>query len=295
MSRLESWSPIRFDAATEIAFSKHMLGRILPLMRLGSWIGIVSFAGYQLWDLWIDPDALGLTGPIRLSVVALMLVSLGLTHTRWVKSDPRYLPFLVLFVYLGVALGLSLVLSRLPGGFAAGMESYALGMIFVPVLVSGAKQAAGILLPYFAAILLVMFLTGASGHDITNAAAWTSGGVAFCVLFAHLLDVINRRSFHLENLLAEERQRSEELLLNVLPADIAARLKAEKEPLADSHDTVSVLFADLAGFTDMSRKLSPEALVNLLNDLFSRFDRLVEQHGAEKIKTIGDAYMVATG
>lgn len=114
-------------------------------------------------------------------------------------------------------------------------------------------------------------------------------------LLACLLDVINRRAYQLERELEDEKRLSEALLLNILPADIATRLKAREEPLADTHDSVSVLFADLAGFTDISRKMSAKQLVDLLNDLFSRFDKLAEQHGAEKIKTIGDAYMVATG
>ena len=92
-----------------------------------------------------------------------------------------------------------------------------------------------------------------------------------------------------------EFQRAEGLLLNILPARIAERLKAQEEPLADSLTSVTVLFSDIAGFTNMSRGMTAEALVTLLNDLFMRFDDLVEQHGAEKIKTIGDAYMIATG
>ncbi len=92
-----------------------------------------------------------------------------------------------------------------------------------------------------------------------------------------------------------EFSRAESLLLNILPAAIAARLKAQEKPLADSHNSVSVLFANLAGFTDLSRKMSATELVTLLNDLFSRFDRLALEHDAEKTKTIGDAYMVATG
>ena len=98
-----------------------------------------------------------------------------------------------------------------------------------------------------------------------------------------------------ETKLEAEHERAETLLLNVLPRPIAERLKAQEEPLADSLDAVTVLFADIAGFTNMSRTLSAEALVTLLNDLFTRFDALADQHGAEKIKTIGDAYMVATG
>ncbi len=98
-----------------------------------------------------------------------------------------------------------------------------------------------------------------------------------------------------EDALQQEFDRAETLLLNILPADIAARLKASEKPLADSHESVSVLFADLVGFTAISRTVSATQLVNLLNDLFSRFDRLADEHGAEKIKTIGDSYMVATG
>lgn len=98
-----------------------------------------------------------------------------------------------------------------------------------------------------------------------------------------------------EEALQFEFSRAEALLLNILPAEIATRLKANEEPLADTHESVSVLFADLAGFTGISRTMSADELVNLLNDLFSRFDKLSELHGAEKIKTIGDAYMVATG
>ncbi len=83
------------------------------------------------------------------------------------------------------------------------------------------------------------------------------------------------------------------LLLNVLPAPIAEKLKRQSGIIADRFDDVSVLFADIAGFTPMSAKLSPGELVGLLNRVFSLFDRLVEEHGLEKIKTIGDAYMVA--
>ena len=92
-----------------------------------------------------------------------------------------------------------------------------------------------------------------------------------------------------------EFERAETLLLNILPTEIAVRLKAQEEPLADAHDEVSVLFADIAGFTNLSRILSADSLISLLNDLFTRFDTLAEGYGAEKIKTIGDAYMVAAG
>jgi guanylate cyclase len=95
--------------------------------------------------------------------------------------------------------------------------------------------------------------------------------------------------------LEAERERSERLLLNVLPGPIAERLKFETGVIADHYDTVSVLFADLVGFTERSLVMAADELVALLDEIFSAFDRLADAEGVEKIKTIGDAYMVAGG
>ncbi len=92
-----------------------------------------------------------------------------------------------------------------------------------------------------------------------------------------------------------ERDRANRLLLNILPGPIAKRLKHRESPIADKFDDISVLFADIVGFTQWSEPLTPDATIDYLNDVFSRFDRLVESHGLEKIKTIGDGYMVVAG
>ncbi len=95
--------------------------------------------------------------------------------------------------------------------------------------------------------------------------------------------------------LEREHQRAEQLLLNILPAPIAARLKRDPRTIADSFDTATVLFADIVGFTGLASRLPSAQVVAFLNDLFSGFDRLAEKHGLEKIKTIGDAYMAVGG
>ena len=95
--------------------------------------------------------------------------------------------------------------------------------------------------------------------------------------------------------LESEQARSEKLLLNILPAPIAERLKRDERTIADAYADVSVLFADLVNFTKLSEEMSPNQIVALLNQIFSAFDELAEKHGLEKIKTIGDAYMVAGG
>ncbi len=95
--------------------------------------------------------------------------------------------------------------------------------------------------------------------------------------------------------LEAEKQKSEKLLLNILPKSIAERLKTENKAIADGFESVTVLFSDIVGFTNLSTHFPPETLVQLLNELFSIFDDLTESHDLEKIKTIGDAYMVAGG
>lgn len=96
-------------------------------------------------------------------------------------------------------------------------------------------------------------------------------------------------------LLAEEQKKSERVLLNVLPSSIAQRLKDHQGLIADGYADVTVMFADLVNFTQLTESLSPEQMVSILNTIFSGFDELSEKYGVEKIKTIGDAYMVVGG
>jgi adenylate cyclase len=92
-----------------------------------------------------------------------------------------------------------------------------------------------------------------------------------------------------------EQERSEKLLLNILPAPIADRLKSSDKTIADGFADVTVMFADIVNFTQVATNMSPSQVFAMLNRIFSAFDELAEQHGLEKIKTIGDAYMVAGG
>jgi class 3 adenylate cyclase/DNA-binding response OmpR family regulator len=95
--------------------------------------------------------------------------------------------------------------------------------------------------------------------------------------------------------LKESQERSEKLLLNILPATISERLKQDTSAIAEQFDEVTILFADIVGFTPLSTRIKPTELVNLLNEIFCRFDQLTEKYQLEKIKTIGDAYMVVGG
>jgi class 3 adenylate cyclase/HAMP domain-containing protein len=112
------------------------------------------------------------------------------------------------------------------------------------------------------------------------------------------IEQANRKTeeaIHQAEQLSEERQHSERLLNNILPAIIAERLRNGESMIAETFPEVTVLFADIVGFTELSARLGPREIVNMLNDVFGRFDKLVVEHKLEKIKTIGDCYMVVGG
>lgn len=119
-------------------------------------------------------------------------------------------------------------------------------------------------------------------------------GIVSSISFALLYYFVRGKNQALE-LLRLEQEKSERLLLNVLPKEIAPALKDGQDNIAEYYPEASVLFADIVGFTQLSARMNPREMVAILNDIFSYFDTLVEQYGLEKIRTIGDNYMVASG
>jgi adenylate cyclase len=113
--------------------------------------------------------------------------------------------------------------------------------------------------------------------------------------FVRQRDKLQEYADERNRLLAKEQEKSERLLLNILPGPIAERLKEQHVTIADGFADVTVMFADIINFTRLSEEMPPKFMVTMLNEVFSHFDGLAEKHGLEKIKTIGDAYMVAGG
>jgi guanylate cyclase len=157
---------------------------------------------------------------------------------------------------------------------------------------------------WFGAFLAVFALTGILGEaffpDADLPIWFTTTMLALNVVgtgsiaFTLLASFASQRNVALRALRAEQ-ERSEALLMNVLPSSIAERLKAATQTIADDCESASILFADVVDFTPLAQRLPAADVVGVLDHLFSRFDELVERHGLEKIKTIGDCYMAAAG
>jgi class 3 adenylate cyclase len=129
-------------------------------------------------------------------------------------------------------------------------------------------------------------------EKIKTATVLVGAALAGAILVALL---VAKQFFSALNALAEEQRKSDRLLRNILPGPIAQELKRQERTIADSFPEVTVMFADIVGFTELAAQTDPIELVEILNVIFSEFDQLTEEHGLEKIKTIGDAYMVVGG
>jgi class 3 adenylate cyclase len=195
-----------------------------------------------------------------------------------------------------------IVVASLRLGVAAGFQAYFFVFAANSFLFFGEKQ------PWlrisFALLSVLCCLIVSFAADIADAVELSpivteSLGFASAVVvvgtMVFIVDLFTSAAAQAEALFAEEHARSERLLLNVLPATISARLKDDDRAIADGFADVTVLFADLVGFTELSQRMTPAELVTMLNRVFSAFDDLAETLGLEKIKTIGDCYMVAAG
>jgi adenylate cyclase len=221
-------------------------------------------------------------------------------------------------IVIVVAPVLLLILDRVPHRFSAVVNAM-FAVVYVLVLFETAMFG-GLLESGLSAMFTVIMFVGALVALGTGAAVFWFGAfvvaVIYSVLVPNWIDAVyvndNPAADVALNLVAtgvvifavmvyfvRQRDRfqkeSDDLLRNILPDEIATRLKASPSMIADFYDSASVLFADIVDFTPMSADMSAEELVGLLNGVFSTFDGIVEELGLEKIKTVGDAYMVASG
>ena len=202
-----------------------------------------------------------------------------------------------------VAILLAPTLSMIPLGGFTGSGGVGLWGVMAPLgaLIFGSSRDG---IRWYAAFLVVLLGSGIAGPVLgfesplpgwfTNLMLGLNIAVGGTMVFT-LLALFARQREDALTALRHEQERAESLLLNILPGSIAERLKSNPATIADQFAAASVLFADVVNFTPRSESLSAADVVGVLDRLFSHFDALAERHGLEKIKTIGDAYMVASG
>ncbi len=263
--------------------SSLVLGSIMFIFAGALW-GILYF----LFGQWI-------AGSIPLSYAVISFFSVIVYHfTR------RYRFFV--FSQLLLILFLPFLLMIALGGFvkSSGVILWSLISPLSALLFDEPYRALRWLAAYLGLVILSGFL---EFHPLVSATlppalvtlffVMNIGAVSTIVIILLAYFVVQKDQLFL--LLRNEQAKSENLLLNILPREIAAILKNESRTIADHYTEASVLFADMVGFTPLSARLEPVEMVELLNEAFSFFDSLLDKYDVEKIRTIGDSYMVASG
>ena len=290
---LRRLAAVGFDAddSDDVRLDKAMVSLVASLLAAMSCVWIAIYLAIGL------PRSAAIPFVYQLCVVASLV---GFARTKRLRGIRTVL--LVLMLVLPFALQWSL------GGFANG-SAVAVWAGITPVLayLFGVRSWAS--LAGFVALLAVsgMFettLAGSAPHIgagvraalfVLNLAGPSVAAFFALLYFTTERDRTRAALVHEHRLLEAEQTRSERLLLNILPAPIAEQLRDGATTIAESQPDVAVLFADIVGFTPLGEALEARALVELLNEVFVVFDDLAEAAGLEKIKTIGDAYMVVGG
>jgi guanylate cyclase len=236
-------------------------------------------------------EALG-SGFVWVAAINALVVALFIPLLVALQWKPRLFSLWVQLL-LGIILLVSIPLAALQGGLvASGIDSIFTVAIVVMILILFGIRTAVL---WFVAFLVVVALTLLiptwvdplyPGETPEAEIAFNLVAFGLVMLIAMIYFVRQRDRFQKE---------SDDLLHNILPDEVAMRLKADEALIADDYESASVLFADMVGFTPMSAQMTPPQLIELLNDVFASFDAFVEELGLEKIRTVGDEYMVAAG
>ncbi len=284
------------DPVLESAFRAEQARKMIKPIRAACVAGFVmTLLGGALIAKFV-PEVRGQLAISMLIVLALFVAYYSATYARhFARTDQ--IALLVVAYGLGlayIALSARLTLSPLPavGLLLLTIHTFSVYSIFPMRFPLGCMAGWGTSAVYLGYLSSIDALQGTqlAGQGAVLVVVNLCGMIA-----SYLNERATRGEFLALRLLGQERERSERLLLNILPVAIAERLKNSPEFIADHSAEVTVLFADIVGFTPLSASKAPQDLVRLLDIIFSEFDALAEKHGLEKIKTIGDAYMAASG
>jgi len=266
------------------------VARRLRATNIAAWIGASSVAFFAVWRF--------LNGISHWKYAALVALSFGFTQLLH-----RFGPLVAPLALAATAYTWIFWLS-LNGGAASGTTFLYFTAGALGILLIGAERPfLSIVIGAVATALLIVLHIGLLPVHINNDESLGFSPVAFIVnalsnsvaLYVIVFYAV-RQFTRAEERAEREYQRSESLLVNILPASVAERLKGQPDvAIVDTYPEASILFADMAGFTARASDTTPRELVQFLNSVYTRLDGLVERHGLEKIKTTGDAYMVVSG
>ena len=294
---------LRFPDDIEQQFREEYRVTTLSATRIAMALGIVLFSLFGILDIYAVPISKHFVWFIRYAVVDPILIFIFIA--TYIPRLQRYIQPLVSIGIAVTGLGIvSIITFAREAEF--GSKFYFGGLLLVSMWAYGLARLRFqyavlanmiILIGYEAAsILIKQLLASETGIVIFAIHNFFFLGANVIGMFAsYNLERYTRKDFLQKYTIQSQRDQSDKLLFNVLPARIAEKLKQSNETIAEKFSSASVLFADIVNFTPISARFDPLEVVEMLNELFSHFDELVDKHSVEKIQVAGDGYMVAAG
>ena len=275
-------------------FENYMIASVIRGRSIDIALGFIFYNLFIVWDWYVAPDKFFTLLFIRLTVTALYILIVWLHDTPFIQKNLR-------LVYVGLMLT---VLNSITLIYSIAYQDQmpadmTLAAIILPFCMSAfhvLRTDALIVGSTYVLGFYVLFYSNSGSqelfinHIISFAAAFAMG-----VAGATISQRYSMRAFLDDKRLREETNRADQLLLRTFPFEVAKELKFTSKSQAKRHDHVTVMFCDIANFTELSANMQPETLVDWLNSVFSSVDQLVLENGCEKIKTIGDSYMAVCG
>jgi class 3 adenylate cyclase len=294
---------LRFPEEVEEEFLEDYHLNTVSTTRLALFLGLFLFSLFGILDIYAVPLSKNIVWVIRYVVIAPVIIFAIIAS--YIDFFQKYIQLLMGIVVAISGLGIVTMISitrevefgnrfYFTGLILVSMWGYSLSRLrFWYAIIANLAIMAGY---EFASIVMKQLLTTETGIVIfTMHNFFFIGGNIIGMFASYALERYTRRDFIQKYTIQAQREQADKLLYNVLPERIAEQLKLGTGTIAEEYNSATVLFADIVNFTPISARYAPHEVVEMLDELFSNFDELVDKYGVEKIQVAGDGYMVAAG
>jgi len=281
------------DEALEEEFRSEHNSKTLAQVRVAIIIAALLYAAFSILDFIVFSDGRWKALTYRFGfVIPVLVLGFAATYRDYFKRNMQSLVMVIIYI---AGLGIALIAYSYQDSRGELHFTGTLLPIFWAFIYSGLRFINAVKISLSLIVTYEVIFVGFSGFPIELLVSFNFfllASMIIGVLGGYTIESYFRRDFINQQLISIEKQKNEHLLLNILPQNIADELKAQPGTIAKDYEQITVLFADLVEFSAWSLKNSAHDIVRLLNEIFSMFDGLTDKYNLEKIKTIGDAYMV---
>ncbi len=286
------------DKSLEADYLEIYFQKTLNQARIALILGATLYALFAVLDVWIVPEKQPDLWLLRFAFVIPLLLLI------WLLSfTPYFKPNFQIFMGFASLIGGGGVLGILNIAATEDINHFFYGIALILVIIwsfsfSGLRFLYACISCFTFILLFELFAIFIHPHPwyiFVNNNFYIISSLVISMFAGYTVENYSRQDFLKTRIIDEERKANEKLLLNILPPSVTEKLKKKPGTIAERFESISILFADIVGFTNLATHMKPTEVVELLNQIFSSFDELIDRYGLEKIKTIGDAYMAAGG